>query len=118
MWTHRAECIDRRCRGAEPLTLGELGEQGATTLGVPREQGSLVLGVLGEQGATTLGVPREQGSLVLGLGSKAPERTHCRRQCISATPVLRHGGWLQLYPVPAFCVYHTPGVLPFGKRRT
>jgi hypothetical protein len=104
MWTHIATCLDRRCRGAEPLTLGELGEQGsptlgvpreqgslvlgelgeqgATTLGVPREQGSLVLGELGEQGATTLGVPREQGSLALGLGSKAPERTRCRRQRI------------------------------------
>jgi len=75
-----------------------LGEQGSPTLGVPREQGSLALGVLGEQGAPTLGVPREQGSLALGLGSKAPERTRCRRQRISAhspwlvTPFLRHGG--------------------------
>jgi hypothetical protein len=79
--------------------LGVMREQGPLTLGVPREQGALVLGVLGEQGATTLGVPREQGSLVLGVGSKAPDRTRCRRQRISAhlpcfvTPVLRHS-WL------------------------
>ena len=64
--------------------LGVMREQGPLTLGVPREQGALVLGVLGEQGATTLGVPREQGSLALGLGSKAPERTRCPWQRISA----------------------------------
>ena len=96
------ESAGRGCRGADPLTLG----------------------VLGEQGSPTLGVPREQGSLVLGVGSKAPDRTRCRRQRISThfaalvTPVPRHGGLLQLYPDPAFCDYHTALVLPFGKRRT
>ena len=56
------ESAGRGCRGADPLTLG----------------------VLGEQGSPTLGVPREQGSLALGLGSKAPERTRCPWQRISA----------------------------------